>query len=255
MVRAGSFRPESSEVSFGEVKNAVESLGKYVLDISDKHKLFLDGKIDRLDVADIDGRKIAIIFDYKRRATSFSWPELYYGLDMQLPIYLLAVLNSEESKVEEAAGAFYIPVEVPTKQAALDELSEKSESFGYKAKGIFSGRFAQYLDKGASKDSKFYNFYVTKDGEPYGSYENRGALRPEHFEEVLKFTEKKIVQLAKEILSGKIEVQPYRIGTDIPCSYCKYKPVCRFDWQINDYNPLESLKKSQALEKMGGSDG
>jgi len=254
MVRTGSFQPTLSEVCFGQVKDTSKTLGEYILTISDKRQLFLDGKIDRLDIADIDGRKVAIVFDYKRKATSFSWSKLHYGLGMQLPIYLLAVLNSEKSKVKEAAGAFYVPVEVPTKQGVLDERAEKTESFGYKAKGIFNGNFARHLDKDALKDSKFYNFYVTKDGEPYGSYENRGVLKPDDFEKVLKFTEGKIIQLADEILSGKIDVHPYQVSGESACKYCKYKPVCRFDWQINDYNFLESLNKGQALNEMGAVD-
>ncbi|GAF82132.1 unnamed protein product, partial [marine sediment metagenome] len=28
-----------------------------------------------------------------------------------------------------------------------------------------------------------------------------------------------------------------------------YKSLCRFDWQINDYNFLESLRKPEVLEK------
>ena len=148
-----------------------------------------------------------------------------------------------------------MPVEVAPTRATLDELSEKTESFDYKAKGIFNGEFARELDKIALKDSKFYNFYVTKDGEPYGSYGNRGVLKPADFEKVLKFTERKIVKLAEEILSGGIDVKPYRLSGESPCSYCRYKSVCRFDWQINDYNFLESLKKLQVLDKMGVADG
>jgi ATP-dependent helicase/nuclease subunit B len=40
-----------------------------------------------------------------------------------------------------------------------------------------------------------------------------------------------------------------------PCSYCKYKSVCRFDWQINEYNFLESLNKLKVLEKIKGNNG
>ncbi|MBA7685041.1 ATP-dependent helicase/deoxyribonuclease subunit B [subsurface metagenome] len=276
MVRAGSFRPSVSEVSFGEVKDARETIGKYELAFSDGRILSLDGKIDRLDDAELDGEKIAIVFDYKRRDRTFNWSKLYYGLDMQLPIYMLAVRNASRGqrtedrgqrtedrgqKTEDAlcsildaqvAGAFYMPVEVTPTGATLDELSEKTEGFDYKAKGIFNGEFSRELDKAALKDSKFYNFYVTKDGEPYGSYGNRGVLKPADFEKVLKFTERKIVRLAEEILSGRIEVKPYRLSGKSPCSYCKYKPLCRFDWQINDYNPLESLGKIRVLEEMGG---
>jgi ATP-dependent helicase/nuclease subunit B len=255
MVRAGSFRPSFSEVSFGRPEETPETIGQYELALPDNHLLSLNGKIDRLDIADIDNKRIAIVFDYKRRDTSFSWSKFYYGLDMQLPIYMLAVRNAAGLKIKDVAGAFYMPVETKVEGTVLDEIPKIIEKFHHKANGIFNSEFAQQLDGEASKDSEFYNFYVTKNGEPYGNYENRGVLKPVHFENVLKFTEKKMVQLAKEIVSGKIDIWPYRIGTESPCSYCKYKPVCRFDWQINDYNFLESLNKLQALEKIGTVDG
>ncbi len=251
MVQAGSFRPSLSEVSFGRT---TDIFGKYELTLADGHLLFLEGKIDRIDVMELNGDKAAIIFDYKRKPETFSWAEFYYGLDMQLPIYMSAIFNAAHSKVKNPVGAFYMPVEVTPAAATLGEISEKSGNFGYKAKGIFNGEFAQHLDKQASKDSRFYNFYVTKDGRPYGIYENRGALRPADFGKVLKFTEKKIIQLVGEILSGRIDVWPYRLNGKSPCSFCKYKSVCRFDWQINDYNFLESLNKIQCVEKMGTAD-
>jgi len=255
MVRAGSFRPTLSEVSFGEVRGTHDTLGKYELTLPDKRLLSLDGKIDRIDIAELDGKKIAAVFDYKRRGASFSWSKFYYGLDMQLPIYMLAVKNANKPKVKSVVGAFYMPVETGIGQAALDELSAKAGKFDYKAKGIMNGEFWQNFDSEASKDSRFYNYYVTKTGEPYGNYERRDALRPDDFDKVLGFTEKKIIALAKEILSGKIDVWPYRLGTVSPCSYCKYKPVCRFDWQVNDYNVLAPLKKVQVLEEMKKADG
>jgi ATP-dependent helicase/nuclease subunit B len=258
MVRAGSFRPRLSEVTFGEVKHVLETLGEYALDISDKHRLFLDGKIDRLDFAHIDDRKVAIVFDYKlnERRTRFNWSMFFYGLNMQLPIYLLAVMNAKESKTKEAVGAFFVPIEVPPKPLMLDRLSEKADSFNYKAKGVFDGEFSQLLDRAEKSGwSKFYSFCVSSKDHQYGDYGKSAALRPEDFEKVLKFTRRKIVQLAQEILSGKIDVRPYRLSGRSPCGYCKYKSVCRFDWQINDYNFLESLNKLQVLEKMGALDG
>ncbi|GAH16448.1 unnamed protein product, partial [marine sediment metagenome] len=91
MVRAGSFRPSFSEVSFGLVEGNPDTLGKYELTLADNHVLSLDGKIDRLDIAEVDGEKIAIVFDYKRRDMSFNWSKFYYGLDVQLPLYMSAV--------------------------------------------------------------------------------------------------------------------------------------------------------------------
>jgi ATP-dependent helicase/nuclease subunit B len=253
MVRAGSFRPRWSEVSFGQPKEAVENIGEYKLTLPDGRELLLDGKIDRIDIAEAGGEKTAIVFDYKRRAKSFNWSEFYHGLDMQLPIYILAVCNATHSKNINAIGAFYMPVEVPPQKFSLDELSEKTDGFYHKAYGLFNGEFFQQLDNANS--NIFYNFFVTKNGSQYG-YENAsGALRPSDFQKVLKFTEKKIIQLSEEILSGRIGVKPYRLNQKSPCSYCKYKSVCRFDWQINEYNFLESLDKLKVFERIRGVNG
>jgi len=255
MVRAGSFRPRVSEVSFGTVKEAREALGECEFALDDNRVLALDGKIDRLDIDTVDGKETAIVFDYKRRDTSFGWSKFYHGLDMQLPIYMLAIRNSGGTAPKNVAGAFYMPIEVSPAKTTLGKLQEKADSFDYKAKGIFDGRYALQLDAAASKDSRFYNFYVTKDGQPYGSYSNRGALKSVDFEKVLQFSEEKIIRLAGDIASGEISVRPYRLSQNSPCGYCKYKSVCRFDWQINDYNFLEPANKVQALAAMGTRNG
>ena len=262
MVRAGSFRPSFSEVTFGQLRHSecreepLDTLGKYELALADNRVLSLDGKIDRLDIADIDNMRVAIVFDYKRRDMSFNWSKFYYGLDVQLPLYMLAVRNAAGSKTKNVAGAFYMPVEVSPQRATLDEISKKTDIFNYKAKGIFNGRFFQLLDSEASSGwSKFYSFRITSKDEQYGNYSISAALNPDDFEKVLKFTERKMLRLVEEILCGEISVRPYRLSDKSPCSYCEYNSVCRFDWQINDYNPLVSLGKTEVLEKMDVVDG
>jgi ATP-dependent helicase/nuclease subunit B len=251
MVRAGDFRPAVSEVGFGSVEDAAENLGEYMIKLSGERLLFMNGKIDRLDVVKPDGGKTAVVFDYKRKARSFDWSEFYHGLDMQLVIYMLAVRNAgERGDFGEVVGAFYVPVEASAKQTALEEVTERMEKFNYKAKGLFDGRFAEKLDRKASGDSEFYNFFVTKEGSPYGRYNTLGAMKPEDFEKVMRFTGGKIIELAEGIVSGKISVTPYRLGTEKACDMCKYRSVCRFDWQVNDYNHLESVNKVEVLERI-----
>ncbi len=258
MVRAGIFKPVLSEASFGRAKDARQTLGEYELALGDGRILSLSGKIDRLDIAKLDGKDIAIVFDYKRRARTFSWTSFHYGLDMQLPIYMLAIRNTSGGQdiAGQVVGAFYMPVEISPQSATLSELSGKAQAFNYKAKGIFNGEFYRQLDGAADAGwSKFYSFRLSAKDEQYGNYGISAALKPNDFDTVLKFAGQKVVQLAQEILAGKIDARPYRVGTVSPCGYCKYKSVCRFDWQINDYNPLASVGKTAVLEKMGGADG
>jgi len=210
-------------------------------------------------VAQIDGRNVALIFDYKKRSeSSFSWAEFFYGLDIQLAIYMLAVLNADDAGkiASDVAGTFYLPIEIGPASASLSEMPDaKEQKPDRKARGIFNGTYARYLDAAASKDSRFYNFFVTKEGDPYGRYNSLGALRPSDFSAFLKFCDRKIAGLAEQITSGKITASPYRLSGKSPCSNCDYKPVCRFDWQINDYNLLTSVNKAQVLEQITDTDG
>jgi len=173
---------------------------------------------------------------------------------MQLPIYLLAVRGSGSSKI---IGAFYIPIEVKIEKVTLNKLESQVGRFGYKAKGIFNGEFFQCLDNSIKQGwSEFYSFYLKKDGDQYGSYDTTSnALKPEDFEKVLYFAEHKLVELGENIVSGKIDVYPYKLGSETACRYCEYKALCRFDWQINSYNTLVSVDKKNFFERAAKTNG
>ncbi len=257
MVRAGSFRPYLSEVEFGRPQNVAGRLGRFELSLPDGRVLSLDGKIDRLDVAQINGRNVALIFDYKRSRSgaSFDWGGFYHGLDVQLAIYMLAVHHCGAGLAEEVAGALCVPIETTPASTTLAELAdkEKARKFPYKAGGIINGAYWQHLDANAVKDSAFYNFYVTaKDQQPYGNYGRTNILRPAHFARLLDWARDNLIRLGMEIVSGKIEARPYHRGSERACAFCEYMGVCHFDWQINDYNFLRPVGKSDLIERFEG---
>ena len=243
MVRAGQFWPSESEVWFGK---AGEGIGDYKLAIENGRILSLSGKIDRIDVAQINGKQAALVFDYKSKGKFFDWSKFRHGLDMQLAIYLLAVRSSK--KYGDIAGAFYMPVDGGMKKAFPDELDARKDSFNHKAKGIFNGEYFDRIDSNASGWSKYYNLFSSEKNGPYGHYSTSGALKPKDFEKVLRLAEENIIRIGEQIASGKIEITPYKLGDETACSVCKYQSVCRFDWQINDYNPLTGGGKGAVVE-------
>jgi ATP-dependent helicase/nuclease subunit B len=254
MVRAGSFRPRLSEVGFGCPQNVVGQLGRFDLPLPEGRVLSLDGKIDRLDVAEIDGRKVALILDYKRSRSgaSFDWGGFYHGLDVQLTLYMLAVRHGGASLADEVAGAVCLPIETAPESATLAELADEARSrkFPYKAEGIVNGAYCCHLDAQACGYSRYYNFYVKKDGDPCGMYKRTSVLTNEHFARMMDWARGSLLRLATEIVSGRIEAKPYHCGGQRPCTWCDYMAVCHFDWQINDYNFLRSVGKSDLIERL-----
>lgn len=256
MVRAGLFRPVMSEISFGLPKSPGPSIGELKITLGDGRSVSLNGRIDRLDIAEISGRKTALVFDYKKRSEDFNWAEFFYGLDIQLAIYMLAVRNTARNVADDIAGAFYLPVEMGPESIDIGKAADSNPKFAHKAKGIFNGEYFKELDSATSPGwNVFYNFFISTKGDQYGHYGKGSALRPADFEAFLKFCSRKIIDLAEQIASGKITAEPYRLGGVSPCSRCDYKPVCRFDWQINDYNLLASVNKQQALEQITNTNG
>ncbi|HQI26939.1 MAG TPA: PD-(D/E)XK nuclease family protein, partial [Sedimentisphaerales bacterium] len=254
MVKAGSFRPVLSEAAFGDLRAEGGSLGRFDLALDDGRVLSLEGKIDRLDVAQVDGKKVALVIDYKLTpaAADFKWNEFYHGLDVQLAIYMLAVRHGGGDVVDDVAGALYLPIETPPETATLAELAEKNpHKFSYKPHGILNGVYWSCLDPNASGCSRYYNFHVKKkDNDPYGRYPTSSLLTPEHFKRLLEWAEANLQRLAGDILSGRIEALPYHQGAERACANCDYSGVCHFDWQINEYRFLRSVRKNDLMAEL-----
>lgn len=255
MISAGDFRPVMSEISFGRSKSSGPSIGEFKITLSDGRSVSLNGRIDRLDVANVGGKNIALVVDYKRRSEGFSWAEFSHGLDIQLAMYMLAVRNAEQKIADDIAGAFYLPIEARPKNVDIGKAIDSDSEFAHRAKGIFNGEYFKHLDSAANPGwNIFYNFFISAKGDQYGHYGKGSAIRPDDFEAFLKFSSRRIADVAGQIASGKITALPYRLGGVSPCSHCDYKCVCRFDWQINDYNILEGFNKQQVLEKITDTD-
>jgi ATP-dependent helicase/nuclease subunit B len=241
--RASRFKQAEAELKFG-----FDDTLRLVVPLNDGRQIHLRGLIDRLDIADIDGQRAAVVFDYKSGSKSVDFAGMLYGLDLQLPVYLLAMGHQKMTP----AGAFFLPIDSGSSSAALSGLDAAEAGFN-KAKGLFDGSFFDAIDTGAAASggwSGYYNFYVNKDGEPYSYYNSSGALPPEDFQSLLNYTEQRIKKLMTDLSAGCIAITPYRIGTSSPCTWCDYRALCRFDWQINDYNILETVNKEEAIEKM-----
>ena len=74
------------------------------LELENGEKVYLEGKIDRVDMLEMGSKRYARVIDYKSGNTTLNLEDVYYGLRLQLFLYLDAVLSMRQAL---PAGVFY----------------------------------------------------------------------------------------------------------------------------------------------------
>ena len=92
-LRAGQFRPTGFEVSFADAGD----LEAVHVRFGEGRTIRLQGRIDRIDTARADDTVYVKIVDYKSGTTRFDPVSLYYGMQLQLVVYLNAALEMERT--------------------------------------------------------------------------------------------------------------------------------------------------------------
>jgi len=260
--KRGRFRQVGAEVEFsGRPKE--NKLGAVEIPLGDgEEPLRLRGRIDRVDEAG-DGSPIVRVLDYKSGKKGFSLGDLVLGLSLQLPVYLLALKRGGWKLGRgafETAGALFMPILRGVRSCSPAEALKATEGDlldlkGWQARGFFEFRWAEWFDarraEGKVTYSDIVSLRVKKDGGAV-SWGSHDALPDGAIDDILAWTERKLVELARQIRSGRIDVAPYRIGGRTPCRWCEFRPLCRFDGRRQPYRNLRSYKRADALDVIRG---
>ena len=90
----GDFMPGGYEISFG----GASGLSTSDIALDGHGRMRLRGKIDRVDICEDEDNVYVKVIDYKTGAKAFDLGELYYGLQLQLVLYLNTALELESRK-------------------------------------------------------------------------------------------------------------------------------------------------------------
>lgn len=251
---AGSFRPSGFEVSFadaGNLETVNVSLGGY-------GRMHLQGRIDRIDTAQTEDAVYVKVVDYKSGMAEFDPVSFYYGLQMQLVVYLNAALEMEQrlhpERVAVPAGIFYYRMQDPVleKEAGADEAAMRERLLKkLRPDGIINedDEVLELLDHGFSGDSLVIPAGRKKDGSLKAASK---TVTPEQFQTLSRFARRKLTQLGERMLGGEVAPDPYEADGRTPCDYCDYADVCGFDRKIPGSCPhrLEPLGKDEVWIRM-----
>lgn len=261
-VKQGDFEPYGHEIDFSNSGHEY-SVKPIVIELKSGERIMLEGRIDRVDITEIDGKKYVKIIDYKSGAQKFSLSEVYHGVQLQLLTYLDAIIqNSEYFRVDELypAGVFYFKIDDPLLESEVlsgsmteGELLKKLKMDGMLLKDT-SVAFAMDRNIIENKKSDIIPFEIKKDD----SISARSkAVDMDSFGELLTYVKETIGELGQEISDGITKIEPTRSNSQTSCQYCDYLSICQFDTSFgNKFKNLISIKDDEVIElikkKSGG---
>ncbi len=253
-LRKGSFVPEQFEMSF----SVLEDLDSLNIALNEQEKMRLRGRIDRIDTCEMQDKVYVKVIDYKSGSRKFDLAALYYGLQLQLVVYMNAAVEAEGKKhpgktVVPAAMLYYHvadPMVEEETELTPEQVNEKILR-ELKMTGIVNqnDEVVSLLDREFKDKSDILPLERKKDGS-FSAYSS--VMSEEDMKVVSSYVNKKIKQIGTGIMDGTISVNPYEQNAEQACTYCAYKRICGFDRRIDGYRmrKLEKMSADDALMKM-----
>lgn len=188
--------------------------------------LELTGIIDRLD----EWNGYIRIIDYKTGKRNFKLPDILFGQNMQMLIYLYAVSRNEKYG-GKSAGIFYMP-------AKRDKKNEK-KSCSMNGLIVADGQLVNAMDK--ENKGEFIPKFA--EDEPSDNY-----ITSENFDEIFNFIEEKLKNTGKAIYSGDIAANPVDGIDSDACKYCEYQSICRIEKE--EHQTVPKLTNTEVFEEI-----
>lgn len=245
-MRKGKFEVFRNEFQFGGFKDG-EAIK---INLPSNETVYLVGRVDRIDTLDLDGNTYIKVVDYKSGNKKFNLTEVYYGLQIQLLVYLDALIKNSKYILEKQAmpGAIlYFKIDDPIIKSKKPLTEEEIKNNILKELKM-SGLLLKDISVVKAMDSDIESAYsliipaaIKKDGNFTAT---SSVVTEEQFDILRKYVNDKMAELCEEMLSGDIKIVPCKNNNTPYCDYCDYSSVCQFDTSIENNKYKIVLKKS-----------
>ncbi len=211
------FRPCALEVRFDEFAPAVV-LHTELGDVP------LKGRIDRIDAWNDGDETWLRVIDYKSGASEMNLARLYFGLQLQLVIYLAVALGQEGSR---PAGAFYFKVADPLVESESrdPDVIESQRARELRLSGLYIDDRA-VLSAMSPGVENIVNLSLRKDGSPTAS---AAMMNEEGFGLLIRHALDAAKDIAQGILAGRTAIEPKQMSGFNACEQCDWRAVCQQD--------------------------
>lgn len=200
----------------------------------DGKKVCIYGSIDRVDTYK-NGEDVYVrVIDYKTGTKKFSPSDLDEGKNLQMFLYLKSVVDSKNPEflrdvgVGEGgrlipAGVIYVKTEM--KDVTISSMDNAEAQSAVKKEQKRQGMILYDDDSISAMNSKFLPVkFSTVTGEPHKNQKKFLYTLPE-WTTLMDKIETTVNSISSRMRRGEIMATDKE--KDSPCSYCKFKPICR----------------------------
>ncbi len=231
-IRRGEFRPDGYEVSFFNAPDTRRGGTELV------------GFVDRMDTRVAADRVSVRVIDYKSGSTELDLNNVYYGRQLQLPVYLHTAISilAERYPGREIvpAGLFYEHLDDPMVEAEDEVEVQDALLQALMPSGLVSAdpdiSLAMDRTLEPAQKSNVAPLARNKDGSLKKRADN---VPPERFADLTAYAMGVIDTATRRMREGDIAAHPYHRGQTTGCDYCPYRGVCGFDPRIEGYTYRE----------------
>lgn len=189
--------------------------------------IFVEGVVDRVDVMEKSGKRYVRVVDYKTGAKTFDLTDIYYGINLQMLVYLFSICQNGTGDLADAmpAGVLYMPGKTEFLSAdrhAGEEEMAQAQNKALKMNGLLLSDPAVLEAMEADGAGIFIPARV-KEGQidaksSVASLEELGKLK-RHVESLL-------LQMAKTLWQGDVPAVPLEEKQFDLCDWCDYRSIC-----------------------------
>ena len=259
-IKKGDMEPFGSEIRF-----TTEVVSDALLAAGGDGRLVMHGRIDRTDRYEDDSKIALRVIDYKSGENKLDPTKVYYGIQLQLLVYMNAVCDQtragQGTRTVVPAGVFYYHIDDPMIET---KISDELMNAGQIPEGdLLKELKMEGLAVGDEMDDSLIRIMDNRPEDPPAimpvaynkdsiSVKRSSIISTDDFAWLSVFVKERQKRLADRIFKGDIAVDPYIYGKDSPCTYCGFRAVCRFEPGSRGYGyrRLKKVAKDEGFRRL-----
>jgi ATP-dependent helicase/nuclease subunit B len=243
-----NFVPVDFELKIGD---STEDIPSYKVKMPNGNNLIIKGSIDRVDVFEHEDKKYVRVIDYKLGGKIFNLSDVFYGLNMQMLLYLYILKKNGKQHFNAEiipSGILYMPSlsgSINIESGLSEESLDKKQKLQFKMNGLILSEPEIIEAMDVTNSGEFIPVSIAADGK----IKNAGSTATlAQFDSIFNKIDNIIFDMNSSLLKGDFSAVPAKSNDDRinACKYCEYDSVCLC--KNNDkYKKIENIEIDSLL--------